>query len=80
MDRYYFHLRNSIGAVEDEEGSEHSGLEAARHKAIEDVRSILSEEIRQGIIDLRGRIDVSDTHGNVLLTLRFSEAVELRLG
>lgn len=76
--RYYFQLHNRIGYAEDKEGSEHPSLAIAREKAIDDIRSILSEEARRGVIDLSGRIDVTDKDGNVLLTVSFGEAVTIR--
>ena len=78
MPRYYFHLHNGIGDAEDGEGTELPNLDAARKFAIESARSILSEEAKEGLIDLASSIDVADEHGNILLTLSFREAVELR--
>lgn len=80
MPRYFLHLLNSIGYAADEEGRELADLDVARRKAIEGIRSIVSEEVKDGLIDLRGRIDVADQDGRVLLVVRFSEAVELVTG
>ena len=48
MARYYLNIRNGGGYVEDMEGQELPDLAAARLQAIEGVRSVLSEEARQG--------------------------------
>ncbi|WP_114951482.1 DUF6894 family protein [Sphingosinicella terrae] len=80
MPHYFFHVRNRFGYVEDEEGSELPDLEAARARAIDGVRSMLSEEARAGEIDLRGRIEVRDPAGALLLTIPFAEAVTVHTG
>lgn len=77
MPRYFFHILNSVGYAEDDEGSELADIDVARREAIAGVRSILSEEVREGRIDLRGRIDVVDADGKCVLSVPFSEAVEV---
>ena len=52
----------------------------ARKQALQDVRSILSEEVRRGLIDLRGSVEITDAAGNAVVAVPFSDAVELRLG
>jgi hypothetical protein len=79
MARFYLNIRNGGGYVEDVEGQELPDLAAARLQAIEGVRSVLSEEARQGEIDLSGSIEIADHAGNILLVLPFSDAVSLRL-
>jgi hypothetical protein len=81
MPRYFFHVRNSTGYMLDEEGEELADFEAARDAAVNAVRSIISEESKIGRIDLRGRIEVSEEEGGeVILTLPFSEALDIRTG
>jgi hypothetical protein len=79
MPRYYLHLYlpGSLGFVEDEEGSELANLDRARAEAVAGVRSILSDDVKAGRIDLRGRIEVADAQGAVILLLPFCEAVDL---
>jgi hypothetical protein len=76
---YYFHVTNSIGLVKDEEGRELGSVEAARKEALDDIRSILSEEVRRGSVDLRGKVEITDENGHLFTTIPFNEAVELRL-
>jgi hypothetical protein len=78
MARFYLHINNGGGYSEDLEGQELDDLAAARRAAIEGVRSLLSEEARQGQLDLSGKIEISDAEGNILLIVPFNEAVELR--
>lgn len=80
MPHYLFHVRNRIGFVEDEEGSDHADLDAARAHALDGIRSILAEEARAGEIDLRGRIEVVGAAGRLVLTIPFAEAVQIQTG
>jgi hypothetical protein len=79
MPLFYLHAHNSTGFVEDEEGQDLPDLAAARAAAVDGIRSILAGEVRAGSLDTRGRIDIADDTGRVLATVRFREAVELRL-
>jgi hypothetical protein len=54
-------------------------LDAARLAAIDGVRSVLSEEMRQGQVDLTGAIEIADGDGNILLIVHFRDAVQLKL-
>jgi hypothetical protein len=80
MAHYHFHVLNGLGLTEDDEGRDLADLDVARREAINGARSIISEEARDGRVDLRGRIDVTDASGRVLLTVRFIEAVEIVTG
>jgi len=75
MARFFFHLRNSTGYLQDEEGQELADVSAARRAALESVRSIASEEAKAGTIDLRASIQVVDEKGGLVLELPFAEAV-----
>ena len=78
MTRYYLNIHNGIGPVMDEEGCDLANLDAAREAAIEGIRSMISEEARTGLLDLTGRIEVMDAHGNLLCLVNYEEAIELR--
>jgi hypothetical protein len=78
MPRFFFHLHNRIGAVPDEEGQELPGLEAATSVAVQNIRSILAEDARTGVIDLKGRVDIADERGQVRATVRYAEAVQVK--
>jgi len=79
MPHFYLHIRNGGGYDEDPEGQELADLDAARLAAIDGVRSVLSEEMRQGRVDLTGAIEIADGDGNVLLIVHFRDAVQLKL-
>jgi len=77
MAHYRFNLHNSIGFVPDEEGRELAGLDEARAEAVKGVRSLVAEDALQGCIDLRGKLEVVDEGGAIVLTVLFGDAVEV---
>ena len=79
MPHFYLHIRDGGGYDEDPEGQELADLDAARVAAIDGVRSVLSEEMRQGQVDLNGAIEIADGDGNILLIVHFRDAVQLKL-
>jgi hypothetical protein len=80
MPRVYFHLFNSGGRFADEEGREVPDLGTARALAMQEIRSILSDEAKQGKVDLRGRIEITGDDDAALGVVLFSDAVDLFLG
>ena len=80
MPRFYFDLYNSIGATIDPEGRDLPDLEAARVTALDDIRSLLSSEVRHGEIDLRGHVVIrGDGDGeSEVARIPFDEAIDLR--
>jgi hypothetical protein len=79
MPRFYFHLHDRFGAVPDPDPRELADLEVVRAQALKGARSIICEDVSEGRVDLTGRIDVLDEAGQLVLSLPFSEAVELVL-
>jgi hypothetical protein len=77
MPRFFLHLHNSHGFLEDEEGRDLASLADARDEAVRSIRSLLAEEIRRGRIDLRGRLDIAGEDGEILAGVAFGEAVEV---
>ncbi len=76
--RYYFHVRNGNGLVEDDEGRNLPDRDTARAEALKGVRSMLSEDVLSGFLDLQGTIDVVEEAGEPVLSLDFGEAVDVR--
>jgi hypothetical protein len=77
MPQYFLHIYNSHGSAEDDEGLEASSLSAAREKAITGIRGLISAEAENGRINFKGRIDISDASGKVLVSVPFTEAVSV---
>jgi hypothetical protein len=61
--------------VPDEEGRELPDLEVARAEALKGVRGILAEDVLQGQLNLKGRLELLDEAGALLFTLPFAETV-----
>ena len=80
MPLFYFHLHDRSGPVPDPDPRELADLEVVRAQALKGARSIICEDVRYGRVDLTGRIDVHDDAGTLVLSLPFTEAVELVLG
>ncbi len=78
MPRFHLHIYNSGGTSCDEEGLELPDLDSARAYAIDGIRSLASEEVRAGRLDLAGRVEIADEAGTVLEVVGFPEAVEIR--
>jgi len=77
MPRYFLNIYNGQGPTIDDEGVDLPDANAARNKAIEGIRSILSEEIKTGAIDLGGRIDIVDDSGTTLAEVPFTDALRI---
>lgn len=73
--RYFFDFHDPRGSVLDQEGRECEDLSRARTNAVESARAIIAEGARTGFIDLTPRIEVRSATGEIVLTVRFSEAV-----
>jgi hypothetical protein len=77
MPTFYFHIINGFGHTPDEEGQALTSLQQAREAAVKGARSIMSAEVLEGRIDVRGRIEIEDEQGATLLTVPFAEAVQV---
>ena len=80
MPHFYFHIRNGNGFTPDEEGRELEDEGTARFEAERGIRSVIAEEAREGRIDLRGSIEVTDAAGTSLFAVTFEEAFEVVRG
>jgi hypothetical protein len=78
MPRFYFHVCDGTGFVEDEEGVELRDIDAARTEAVKGARSIMAEDLQRGQLDLSSFIEVEDERHELLFTLMFSEAVDIK--
>ena len=76
MPRFFFNLFDDA-AVIDEVGVELPDLAAARQAAVEEARAVISEEVKNGRVDLGHRIEVEDESRRPVLVLPFSAAVEI---
>ncbi len=77
MPLYRFDIHNGNGLTPDEEGRDLPDAAAARAEALAGIRSILAEDVLQGRLDLRGRIEVRDERDGLLFSVTFAEALRI---
>jgi len=77
MAKYFMHLRNGIDEVLDPEGVELSDMDAVRKKVMTAARDILVGDLRNGVVDLRYRVDAENEGGEVIYTLAFKNAFSI---
>jgi hypothetical protein len=78
MPRYRLKIQNGFGDTPDDEGGQYPDAAAARREAVAGIRSLVSEEASNGVIDLSGPIDIVADDGLILATVSFAQAIELR--
>jgi hypothetical protein len=78
MPRYYFHVYNDEQTY-DEEGMELLDTMAALTRARCEARILAAESIKEfGHLIMGHRIEVSDESGRKILTVRFSDVVDVQ--
>lgn len=77
MARYFLHLRDGSEQVLDPDGVEFKNLDSLRKAVLDAARDIMCGDLRDGIIDLRFRIDAEDAHGTIVYTLPFKHAFSI---
>ena len=78
MPRFYLHVCNGNGFIEDEEGTELRDQGAARDEAIRGARDIMAGEVQRGELDLGSFIEVEDENHLWLFTITFADALDLK--
>ena len=79
MPRFFLNLYNAVGFVPDEEGIVVDSVDKARDVALVSIRSLICEDVSEGRVDLRGRIEVMDGSGTCVDVIPFNRAVTLYL-
>lgn len=77
MARYFLHLRDSADELLDLEGVELPDLEAVREKVLASARDVIAGDVRNGIIDLRYRIEAANEEGEIVYSLPFKHAFSI---
>ncbi|WP_332812416.1 DUF6894 family protein [Sphingomonas sp.] len=77
MTLYYFHLRDGIDILIDEEGRRLEGLASVVQAALLEARSIISADAQAGHIRLDQRIDVEDEARTIVHTIEFADAITI---
>jgi hypothetical protein len=74
--RYFLHLRDGTEELLDSEGEELADMEAVRSKVLAAARDVMAGDLRNGLIDLRYRID-AEAGGDIVYTLAFRHAFSI---
>jgi hypothetical protein len=69
---------NGSGFTEDDEGTEHPDLAAARANAIKGLRDILAGEMQCGELDLGSFIEIEDEQHKLLMTVPVADVLTLK--
>ena len=77
MAQYFMHLRDSVDELLDPEGREFADLDALRKAVLFSARDVIAADVRNGIIDLRYRIDAENGSGEIVYTLPFKHAFNI---
>ena len=77
MARYYFHLRDGVDILIDDEGRQLESLASVANAALIEARSIISADALAGHIRLDQRIDVGDEARTIVHTIEFADAVAI---
>ncbi len=77
MPRYFFNVYDDVVAI-DEEGVELPNLQAVRLQAVAGARDLIAAQVRHGYLVRSHWIDVVDEQGEVVLSVTFGEAVDVR--
>ena len=77
MTLYFLHLRDSVDELLDPEGQEYADLEALKKAVLFSGRDLLAGDIRNGIVDLRYRLDAENSQGQIVYTLPFKHAFSI---
>jgi hypothetical protein len=78
MPRFYLHVCNGTGFLEDEEGVELSDVDAARAAAVAGARDLMASDVREGELDLASFIEVEDENHQWLFALLFLDALKVK--
>jgi hypothetical protein len=77
MGHYFLHLRDHVDEVLDPDGLDFESVDALKAAVAASARDVMCGDLRNGIIDLRYRIDAENAAGQVVYTLPFSAAFNI---
>jgi hypothetical protein len=75
--RYFMHLRDGSDEMLDAEGKDFPSLDELRTAVLFSARDLMAADIRNGVLDLRFRIDAEDEQGAIVYALPFESAVNI---
>jgi hypothetical protein len=76
--RFYFNLCNGAEFAEDPEGMVLEDYAAARRKAVESLRGVMSGDLLMGDLNTASFIEIEDEQHELVETVSFADVVSLR--
>lgn len=76
MPRFFFNIYDDSITVDDH-GVELADVAAARAEAMRGARELICEQVREGRLNLRHRIEIEDEDRRPVVTLPFRAALEI---
>jgi len=76
--RFYFNLCNGAEFAEDLEEIELADYAAARRKAVESLRGVMSGDLLMGDLNTASFIEIEDDQHELIETVSFADVVRLR--
>ena len=77
MPRYFFDVSNARFSAEDEAGADFNNIEEAEREAIAGIRSILKDELEDGLINFNGEVRILDERRQLVRTVPYAKAVTI---
>ena len=77
MALYFMHLRDGTDELLDPDGREFPDVESLKKAVLFSVRDLIAGDVRDGVVDLRYRIDAEDEGGTIVYTLAFRHAFNI---
>jgi len=77
MPVFYFNVYDDDVTLDDE-GARLADEHAARARAVKEARALAADTVLHGHLVGRHRIEITDEHKNVVGTVRFDQAVDIR--
>lgn len=77
MPRFYFTIHDEWGEAVDPEGAELSSVDAAVRQAVKGARSLMSDSVKKGKLDLSAFIEIEDQFHIGVSRLGFDEALTI---
>jgi hypothetical protein len=77
MTRYFLHLRNGTDLASDDDGCEHDSEASLCGAMLLVARDTMSNDVREGSLDLRMRIDAETADNHIVRSLSFVDALTI---
>lgn len=71
--RYFFHIRDGVGLIRDEEGMELPDIAAAHREALASARDVMLEDVKAAMSPVARWVEITDAQDRVLASIAVRE-------